>query len=134
MDRAWLKHEWDKRATDVEQELENLGPEPAATALQGCHEALRRRFQLEILRDELDDVRKAALADVNANTARDTPGARWAAGPSGPLAARQALEAGIQGLQGRYGETLAGEAGVGRTPRASRPRCSASRAPCWVAR
>jgi patatin-related protein len=79
--RAWLRRRWDnERAEDaIRTELVALaGPhEPDPSALETVHRAVRRRVQLEILRDEIPAVREGVRADRAAGASPNAAGDKW---------------------------------------------------------
>ena len=109
--RECLAKQWTAKDEAILTQLEDLTEEPAATALSEVHCALRRRVQLEIVAEEIGEVRRAALADVEQDhTAPDAPGARWAdklpTGQMAPLAACAAFkrcEIGKEAIAGEVG-------------------------------
>lgn len=91
---AWLAGKWGEHEDAILTELEELPDKPHSADLPCCHEAVRRRVQLEILGDEIADVRRAAKADLDLQTSPSANGASWQAGlPDGQLTGPAAIEA-----------------------------------------
>lgn len=93
--RDWLKERWIAQEPAIIAQLAGLQSDATPTALGEVHSALRRRVQLEIVAEEIDEVRRAALADVTQDaTASTARGAQWADGlPPAPLAPLAACKA-----------------------------------------
>jgi patatin-related protein len=82
-EREFLAARW--KVEDLTEELAFLDRSEVPPRLPRCWDVLATALQWRILRDELDTVRKAAKADVDADCLETASGAVWARGiPDGP--------------------------------------------------
>jgi patatin-related protein len=80
---AWLEQQWSDGDCEesVRQELQALlsepGAEPQPTALPASYVAIRRRLQLEVVREELPKVAEAVSDDLKAGAGKNSFGCHW---------------------------------------------------------
>ena len=94
--RDWLEaNGWDEAKVQADLvELTDPTVPVTPAALHNAHEAITRRVQLDILYDEIPNVRDAVARDLEAKAASESKGANWArALPAEPLNPAQLVAA-----------------------------------------